>query len=126
MKQQPLSTINEVKLTVQEAYSEQDWLVIVLKDDGWVDSNMWVAGVQEAILTINGVIIVVRQNMNATPPHRIKVDFRLQDEHTGWWETHTELRQPTAEDIRRELVLLGNHTGIQISRDIAEDSGYIR
>jgi hypothetical protein len=122
----PLTTIDAVKHTVQNSYSEQDWLLIVLKHGGWADSRIKQSAHTEArvgIVRINDVNILARRETIEVPTPtlsrvKITVDFRVPG-YSGGYSTVASLKYPTEEDIRGQLSKLSEYTHYELARQIA-------
>ncbi len=115
-----LTTIAAVEHVVQTAYSEQDWLVIVLKHSGWADNIYQYNRAMRAtvgLVRINELNIIARlEHVVVTPAlkkPKITVDFRVPN-LAGEYATVTSLKYPTAEDIRGVLLRLNSYTGFDI------------
>ena len=115
-----LTTIPAVEQVIQTAYSEQDWLVIVLKHAGWADTIYQYNKDMRAtvgLVRINELNIIARlEHIVVTPAlkkPKITVDFRVPD-YAGEYMTVELLKYPTAEDIRAVLLRLNQYTGFNI------------
>ncbi len=115
-----LTTIPAVEHTIRTAYSEQDWLVIVLKHSGWADNIYQYSPVMRArvgLVKINDLNIIARLEHIAVMPAlkkpKITVDFRVPD-YRGEYTTVESLEYPTAEDVRGVLLRLNGYTGFNI------------
>jgi hypothetical protein len=124
-----LTTIDAVKDTVQTAYTEQDWLLIVLKHGGWADSRVNQSAHTEArvgVVRINDVNILARRETVDLPTPTlsrttITVDFRVPGSGGGY-STVASVRHPTEEDIRWQLHKLSEYTGYDIAGQIADQA----
>jgi hypothetical protein len=124
MYNQVLTTIAAVEQVIQTAYSEQDWLVIVLKHSGWADNIYQYSPVMRAtvgLVKINDLNIIARlETVDLTPAlkkPKITVDFRVPT-YSGDYATVESLKYPTAEDIRAVLLRLNAYTGFDIAAPV--------
>jgi hypothetical protein len=126
MLNRPVTTIDQVKHAIQNSYSEQDWLLVVLKHNGWADSYLKLNPLTEAgvgIVRINDVNIIARRELVELPTPtlskvKITVDFRVPG-YDGWYHTVASLKYPTEEDIRWTLVKLKEYTGLDLAVPIS-------
>jgi hypothetical protein len=122
----PLTTIAAVRDTIQNSYSQQDWLLIVLKSGGWADSRIRQSAHTEArvgIVRIDDVNILARRETIDLPTPtlsrvKITVDFRVPG-YDGGYSTVASLRYPTGEDIRWQLSKLSAYTHYKLAVQIA-------
>lgn len=116
-----LTTIPAVEHTIQTAYSEQDWLMIVLKrSTHWADEIYQYNPAMRArvgLVRVGELTIIARlETVELTPAvHKPKItmDFRVPTS-SGDYITAESLRYPTAEDIRGVLLRLNSYTGFNI------------
>ena len=121
-----LTTIPAVEHVVQTAYSEQDWLLIVLKHSGWADNIYQYSPAMRAtvgLVRINDLNIIARlEHIVVTPAlkrPKITVDFRVPT-YSGDYATVESLKYPTAEDIRGVLLRLNGYTGFDIRAPVLD------
>ena len=121
-----LTTIPAVEHVIQTAYTEQDWLLIVLKHSGWADTIYQYNQDMRAtvgLVKINDLNIIARlETVDLTPvvhKPKITVDFRVPD-YAGEYVTVERLKYPTAEDVRAVLLRLNAYTGFNIVAPIAD------
>jgi hypothetical protein len=119
-----LTTIAAVEQVIETAYSEQDWLVIVLKHSGWADNIYQYNQDMRAtvgLVKINELNIIARLETvdltPAVPKPKITVDFRVPT-YSGDYATVESLKYPTAEDIRSVLLRLNAYTGFDIAAPV--------
>jgi hypothetical protein len=125
----PLTTIDAVRDTIQNSYTEQDWLLIVLKSGGWADSRVKQSAHTEArvgLVRINDVNILARRELVDLPTPTlsrvtITVDFRVPG-YSGGYSTVASLKHPTGEDIRWQLHRLSEYTGYELAGQIADQA----
>jgi len=127
MYNQVVTTIAAVEHTVQTAYTEQDWLMIVLKrSTHWADDIYQYNPAMRSrvgLVRIGELNIIARlETVELTPAvqrPRITVDFRVPTS-SGDYITVESLKYPTAEDIRAALLRLNQYTGFNITGQIAQ------
>lgn len=121
-----LRSVDDVKHTIRNAYSEQDWLLIVLKNNGWSDNKTSLTPYVEStvgLISIGELNIIARREsiptlMPALDKVKITVDFRIPG-YDGVYHTVESLKYPTDEDIRAVLLRLNSYTGYNIIAPIA-------
>jgi hypothetical protein len=125
----PLTTIDAVRDTIQNSYTEQAWLLIVLKSGGWADSRVKQSAHTQArigTVRINDVNILARRETIELPTPTlsritITVDFRVPG-YDGGYSTVASLKHPTREDIRGQLSKLSAYTGYELAVQIADQA----
>jgi hypothetical protein len=125
----PLTRIDAVRDTVQNSYSEQAWLLIVLRSGGWADNTLNLlpaVGATVGHVRINELHIIARRETVDIPTPtlsrvKITVDFRVPD-YGGGYATVASLKWPTREDIRWQLSRLDAYTGYELVRQIADQA----
>lgn len=126
MLNKPVTTIDAVRDTIQTAYSEQDWLLVVLRSGGWADNTLNLTPAVAATVgtvEINELRILARRETIEVPTPtlsrvKITVDFRVPG-YGGGYTTVASLRYPTREDIRGQLSKLSAYTHYELARQIA-------